>query len=100
MHAQKQPKSQEISLSYSRARYLDIIKLSEFQALLKPVTDLVSEMTIDFKLVAELNRRFPSGAEAFDKIEKARQEAIPDGWMGASGDAGRRWGRVKVAAAA
>jgi hypothetical protein len=84
MHAQKQPKSQEISLSYSRARHFDIIKISEFQALLKPVTDLVSEMTVDTKLAAKLNRCFPPGAEAFDKIEKARQEAIPKGLMGAS----------------
>ena len=75
------------------------MKISEFQTLLKSVTDLVSEMTIDFELAAELNRRFPPGAEAFDKIEKACHEAILDGWMCASGDAGRRWDRVKVAAA-
>ncbi len=70
------------------------MKISEFQALLKPVTDLVSGMAIDAKLADELNRRFPPGGEAFDKIEKACHQAIEDGWMCPNGEAGRRWGRV------
>jgi hypothetical protein len=61
------------------------------------MTDLVSEMTIDSKLAAELNPRFPPEAEASDKIEKACCETFADGWMCADSDAGRRWGRVKVA---
>jgi len=70
------------------------MKISEFQALLKPVTDLVSGMAIDARLAEELNRRFPPGGEVFDTIERACHEAIADGWMCANGDAGRRWGRV------
>jgi hypothetical protein len=70
------------------------MKINEFQTLLKPVTDLVSGMTIDAKLTEELNRSFPPGGEAFDKIEKACHKAIADGWMCANGEIGRRWGRV------
>jgi len=70
------------------------MKISEFQTLLKPVTDLVSEMAIDSKLAEELSRRFPPEGEVFDTIEKACHQAIEDGWMCANGDAGRRWGRV------
>ena len=70
------------------------MNISEFQALLKPVTDLVSSMAIDSKLAEELNRRYPPGGEAFDEIEKACHTAIADGWMCANGEPGRRWGRV------
>jgi hypothetical protein len=56
------------------------MEISEFQALLKPVTDLISSMTIDAKLAEELNHRFPPGGDVFDAIEKACHEAI--------------WGRV------
>ncbi len=70
------------------------MKISEFQTLLKPVTDLVSKMAIDAKLAEELNHRFPPGDETFDKIEKACHQAIAAGWMCANGDVGRRWGRV------
>jgi hypothetical protein len=61
------------------------MKISEFQTLLKPVTDLVSEMAIDSKLAEELSRRFPPEGEVFDTIEKACHQAIEEG---------RRWGRV------
>jgi hypothetical protein len=70
------------------------MEISEFQTLLKPVTDLVSGMAIDSKLAEELSRRFPPGGEVFDTVEKACHEAIADGWMCANGDEGRRWGRV------
>ncbi len=70
------------------------MEISEFKALLKPVTDLVSSMPKDVELAEELNRRFPPGDEVFDTIEKACHEAIADGWMCAHGDAGQRWGRV------
>lgn len=70
------------------------MKISEFQALLKPVTDLVSAMAIDSRLAGELKRRFPPGSEVFDRIEKACHQAIADGWMCANGEVGRRWGRV------
>ena len=70
------------------------MRISEFKALLKPVTDLVSSMAIDAKLAEELYSRFPPGDEAFDTIEKACHEAIADGWMCANGDVGVRWGRV------
>ena len=71
------------------------MEISEFKALLKPVTDLVSTTSIDSKLTEELNRRFPPGGDVFDTIEKACHEAITDGWMCANGEAGGpRWGRV------
>jgi hypothetical protein len=70
------------------------MEISEFKALLKPVTDLVSSMAIDAKLAEELNRRFPPGGDVFDTIEKACHEAIAAGWMCANGEVGRRWGRV------
>ena len=70
------------------------MEISEFQALLKPVIELISSMTIDAKLNEELNRRFPPGGEVFDAIEKACHEAIAAGWMCANGEEGRRWGRV------
>ena len=52
------------------------MEISEFKALLKPVTDLVSSMAIDAKLAEELNHRFPPGDDVFDTIEKACHEAI------------------------
>lgn len=70
------------------------MKDCEFQALLKPVTDLVSGRPINAKLAEDLNRLFPPGGEVFDTIEKACHEAIEDGWMCANGVPGRRWGRV------
>jgi len=71
------------------------MQVNEFKALIKPVTDLVSDMAIDAKLAEELNRQFPPGGEVFDKIEKACHKAIAAGWMCANGEAGGpRWGRV------
>ncbi len=70
------------------------MNVNEFQALLKPITDLVSNTAIDAGLAEELNRRFAPGSEVFDAIEKACHEAIAAGWMCANGDPGRRWGRV------
>ena len=71
------------------------MQVSEFQELIRPVTDLVSNTTIDSSLAEELNRRFPPGGEVFDAIERACHEAIADGWMCANGEeGGPRWGRV------
>jgi len=71
------------------------MKISEFQNLLKPVTDLIAEGTVDAALAEKLNRRFPPGGETFDAIERACHEAIADGWMCANGEkGGPRWGRV------
>jgi len=71
------------------------MEISEFQTLLKPVTDLISSGAVDANLAEELNRRFPPGGETFDAIERACHEAIADGWMCANGEeGGPRWGRV------
>jgi hypothetical protein len=71
------------------------MEVSEFQALFKPVTDLISSMTIDAKLAEELNRRYPPGGDVFVTIEKTCHEAIADGWLCANGEeGGPRWGRV------
>ena len=68
---------------------------SEFQALLKPVTDLISSGAIDDTLAENLNKQFPPGGETFDAIERACHQAIADGWMCANGsEGGPRWGRV------
>ena len=70
------------------------MQIKEFQALLKPVTDLIAGSSIDAALAEELERRFPPGGETFDAIEKACHDAIAAGWMCANGSEGRRWGRV------
>lgn len=70
------------------------MEISEFKALLKPVTDLVSSVAIDAGLNRELNRRFPPGGDVFDAIEKACRQAIAAGWMCANGNEKARWGRV------
>ena len=71
------------------------MEISEFQALLKPVTDLIAEGAVDAALADELNRRFPPGGETFDDIDRACHEAIAEGWMCANGEEdGPRWGRV------
>ena len=67
---------------------------SEFQALLKPVTDLISSGAIDDTLAENLNKQFPPGGETFDAIERACHEAIADGWMCANSNEKARWGRV------
>ncbi len=78
----------------AEARGGGIMNTSEFQALLKPVTDFVSKSAIDATLAEKLNRLFPPGGQVFDRIEKACHEAIAAGWMCSNGVAGRRWGRV------
>ena len=71
------------------------MNVNEFQALLKPVIDLISESKIDAALAEELNRKYPPGGETFDAIEKACHEAIAAGWMCSNGEpGGPRWGRV------
>ena len=71
------------------------MNISDFKALIKPVTDFVSISKIDSALGEELNRRFPAGDETFDEIEKACHAAVEAGWMCANGDeGGPRWGRV------
>lgn len=70
------------------------MEISEFKALLKPVTDLVTSGTIDAGLNDELKRRFPPGEDVFDSIENACHAAIAAGWMCANGDEKARWGRV------
>jgi len=71
------------------------MNVNDFQALLKPVTDLISGRAIDSALAEELNRRFPPGGETFDTIERACHKAIADGWMCSNGEpGGPRWGRV------
>ena len=71
------------------------MNITEFQALIKPVTDVVSSNALDTALTHELNRLFPPGSETFDAIEKACHEAVAAGWMCAGGEeGGPRWGRV------
>ena len=55
------------------------MEISDFQALLKPVIELISSNTIDAKLNEELNRRFPPDGEVFAAIEKACHKAIAAG---------------------
>lgn len=71
-----------------------MMNVEEFQKLIKPVTDFVSDRAIDSTLAEELNSRFPPGGETFDGIESACHEAIAAGWMCAQGGEGRRFGRV------
>jgi hypothetical protein len=71
------------------------MNINEFQALIKPVTDVVSSNAVDAALAEELNRLFPPGSETFDAIEKACHDAVADGWMCAEGEeGGPRWGRI------
>jgi hypothetical protein len=53
------------------------MNVEHFQQLIKPLTDLVSQMPVDG-----------------ESIDKACHEAISAGWMCAQGDTGRRFGRV------
>ena len=43
------------------------MKISEFQTLLKPVTDLIAAGTVDAALGEELHRRFPADGETFEE---------------------------------
>ncbi len=70
------------------------MNVQEFQVLLKPVFDLISNNSVDAALADELNKRFPPGGEAFDSIEQACHAAIKAGWMCAEGNEKVRWGRV------
>ena len=71
------------------------MNITEFQTLIKPVTDLISTSAIDAALTGELSRLFPPGGETFDAIEKACNSAVADGWMCAGGEeGGPRWGHV------
>ena len=64
------------------------------QSLLKPVTDLVANSSVDQNLASILNEQFPPGGELFDSVEEACHAAIAAGWMCSQGDEGRRFGRV------
>jgi hypothetical protein len=70
------------------------MNVDSFRALLKPVTDFVSNRSANPALAVELDRRFPHDGEAFKAIEAACHEAISAGWMCAQGTRGRRFGRV------
>ena len=71
------------------------MNVTEFQDLIKPVTDLISAGAVDSKLNEELNRLYPPGGDTFDAIEKACHQAVAAGWMCAEGEeGGPRWGRV------
>ncbi len=67
---------------------------SEFQTLLKPVTEQIAGKAVDDALAKELNRRFPPGCDLFEAIETACHQAISEGWMCSQGSEGRRFGRV------
>ncbi|MCW8944494.1 MAG: DUF4863 family protein [Sedimenticola sp.] len=70
------------------------MNVEQFQQLLKPLTDMVSQMPIDKALEGALTAKYPPGNELFESIDKACHEAIKAGWMCAQGDEGRRFGRV------
>ena len=70
------------------------MNVDQFQKILKPVTDFVSERTLDSRLADELNDRFPPQEDTFVNIEHACHQAIAAGWMCANGGKGRRFGRV------
>jgi len=70
------------------------MKVNEFQELLKPVINHISNRTVSSELADDLNRAFPPRGETFDNIEQACHKAIAQGWMCARGSAGRRFGRV------
>lgn len=70
------------------------MNVDSFQALLKPVTDFVSNQSAGPALAGELDRRFPHDGKTFKAIEAACHEAISAGWMCAQGTRGRRFGRV------
>ncbi len=68
--------------------------VSEFQQLLKPIIELVSQGAIDTALEQDLNRLHPAGSPLFEEINQACHKAIEAGWMCAEGSEGRRFGRV------
>ncbi len=70
------------------------MNVEQFQQLLKPLTDMVSQRPIDKTLETALTEEFPPGNPLFESIDKACHEAIKAGWMCAQGDEGRRFGRV------
>lgn len=70
------------------------MNVTEFQALLEPVTNLVSGNAVNSDLAEKLNHQFPPGSTTFDAIETACHEAIAEGWMCSEGGEGRRFGRV------
>lgn len=70
------------------------MNVEQFQQLIKPLTDMVSQMPVDKEMEKALADKYPPGSELFESIDKACHEAISAGWMCAQGDAGRRFGRV------
>jgi hypothetical protein len=70
------------------------MNVEHFQQLIKPLTDMVSQMPVDKEMEKALTEQYPPGSELFEAIDKACHEAISAGWMCAQGDAGRRFGRV------
>ncbi|MCW8889188.1 MAG: DUF4863 family protein [Sedimenticola sp.] len=70
------------------------MNVEQFQQLLKPLTDMVSQRPVDKALEAALTEQFPPGSPLFESIDAACHEAIKAGWMCAQGDTGRRFGRV------
>lgn len=70
------------------------MNVEQFQDLLRPVTDYVSNQQVNAQLEANLNDSFPPGEATFNTIEQACSEAILAGWMCSQGGEGRRFGRI------
>lgn len=70
------------------------MNVTDFQTLLRPVTDYLSGREVNEGLAAALNERFPGEGDLFNSVEQACHDAIAEGWMCSQGGPGRRFGRV------
>ena len=68
--------------------------LNSFRDLVQPVTQAISERSLDAQLEEHLCALFPPESGDFNVIEPACREAIAAGWMCTQGGPGRRFGRV------
>ena len=66
----------------------------QFTELMKPVTAIIAQASVDAELEARLNAAFPPSSDTFQDIERSCHEAIKAGWMCSQGGEGRRFGRV------
>lgn len=70
------------------------MNVDQFQKLLEPITDFVTDKPVDTTLADRINSQFPPDSDIFNAIESACHQAISDGWMCSQGGQGRRFGRI------
>ncbi|GAB4172149.1 MAG: hypothetical protein Fur0039_12820 [Rhodocyclaceae bacterium] len=65
-----------------------------FARTLAELTGAIAGLPLDARLEARLSRDFPAGGGFFERVRRACEQGIAEGWMCAQGEGRRRFGRI------